>query len=216
MLEDEQSCDCGGCECAGDKTTTVPALTVEDPTPQQESCPATCNGQTCDQKWALHDKTCELLEDNGCDCSGCKCLGDATTLPACPATCGGQTCDQKWALSDKTCELLEKNGCDCAGCECVGDAARGNDEAEASANSPGASDTKEDDNGMMTIVIIILVGAVVLGLIGATVFVVLKVVKKKSEHELSSGKRVTTIATAHDITGDRCEKDMGEGNGSFA
>ena len=51
-------CDCQGCECG-------------DP---NESCPATCNGMTCDEQSTSTGLSCYLLElVNDCDCSGCAC-----------------------------------------------------------------------------------------------------------------------------------------------
>ena len=139
-------CDCSGCDC---KATTISVFMSSRPT--EEECSRTCSvpggfhTYSCnDLQWLYTDTTCTILEERGCDCSGCLCGNENTMVdpnlqlpatPSCPATCKlhggpasfegfGFTCDQLFFLYSfsqrKSCEALEETGCDCSGCRCAG------------------------------------------------------------------------------------------------
>lgn len=64
-------CDCTGCVCAGAGDDAAASGGGD--------CPATCNGQTCDQQIAYTGLSCYVLEwAQGCDCTGCACDEGAT------------------------------------------------------------------------------------------------------------------------------------------
>ena len=141
-------CDCSGCDC---KATTLSIYLASRPNSEDE-CERTCSvpggfhTYSCnDLQWLYADTTCAILEERGCDCSGCLCENENTmidpnpplsTMPPemhCPGTCklhGGRsnvagfgfTCDQLYFLysfsREMSCEALEESGCDCTGCRC--------------------------------------------------------------------------------------------------
>ena len=121
------------------------------------TCPPGCLDdklKTCDDVLTANPSvTCKLLEDAGCDCSGCtKCDAPEAVMdePAgdmCKKGClsPAATCNDHIKRTGVECDTLIQAGCDCAGCSLCDSLPF--DSANATATSPGAGDAEDPGPG---------------------------------------------------------------------
>jgi hypothetical protein len=78
-----------------------------------DSCPSTCQGNSCDY-WTRY--TCaELESDYGCDCGGCTCPNDSGGDGSLTQIDSG-TCESEWATGDPGCGTTQ-SGCPASPCD---------------------------------------------------------------------------------------------------